>query len=142
MNQARYQRAGEKHLNTKPTPEQQIRYHRETIAILTERIALYEMTGLSKDASWWKWRVLLLESCIRACEKRITQQLLRDKYLSIRPYNENGQLADVAAWHASQILAAASGYLNDSPTRIAGSVDRYVRDQDGNSVVEVIFTDH
>jgi hypothetical protein len=55
----------------KPTPQQQIEYHRTTIAELHERVRVFEVCGLRKSAAHWRGVIASCESCIRACERRI-----------------------------------------------------------------------
>lgn len=39
------------------------------------------------------------------------QNILTDAYLSLKPFDGRGRLINEAAYHGSQILASASGYL-------------------------------
>jgi len=56
---------------TKPTLQEQIAEHRKAIADFTERASLCDTCGFRKSAAHWRAEIAAIQSCIRACERRM-----------------------------------------------------------------------
>jgi hypothetical protein len=59
----------------RPSLQEQIAHHRAAIADLSKRASLCDTCGLRKSAAHWRAAIAASESCIRACESRVSAAL-------------------------------------------------------------------
>jgi hypothetical protein len=75
----------------KPSLQEQIANHRETVANLSKRAGVCDAVGLRNSAAHWRSMIAAAESCIRACERRMADDAERRVARALRSYVERAQ---------------------------------------------------